>query len=421
MLKCLSADTLEIAANYLSYFEKLSTLFMRLGTSWALHEDFAQLFPRSEILQTYFCEYLIVLMKLCQKVVVFGQKSTGAQLFSTLGSSFDSEFGTIQKELDQWGCLIQHKCQVLAMKIATGAEQSRSHDLKQRILRRLSPFQGEFETRWRRQRKKGTCEWIFDTPGFKDWKSMRTSATLCISGKLGSGKTVSMANIVARTDLKQPCAHAFSAAQEPDSLKAASILGSVAFNLMDHLPAEAIAWKKAENFDAMVNTFDPESIISFLLDLLPTDGTYIVIADGLEDCSDADLKDVISGLRRLNKDRTVLLCYSCRSGSRFQYIARQYLTPEFFISLDNVNHDVELESYIAEEVTRRNATRHLSPELEELVKKQLILGAQGMSVGKILNQGNGTKQMSAGIYGPPFSLIPSSLSIQRSSSRMSVY
>lgn len=402
----------------MGYFEKLSTLFMRLGTSWALHEDFAQLFPRSEILQTYFCEYLVTLMKLCNKVVVFGQKNTGAQLFSSLGSFFDSEFGTIQKELDQWGCLIQQQCQILAMKIATGAENSRSHEVKQRILRRLSPYQNDLETRWRRQRKKGTCKWIFDNPTFKDWKSMQKSTTLCISGKLGSGKTVSMANIVARTDLEQPCAYAFCASQEPTSLKATDVLGSIAFSLLDHLPPEAMVWGDAEQSDAMINTFDPESIINFVLGLLPLDRTYIIIVDGLEDCSDADITDVMSGLRRLAQSRVVLLCYSSRSDSRFQLVAKQNLTPEFLISHDDSHHDAELESYIVKEVTRRNTTRHLSPDLEGLVTKQLILGAQGMSVGKILDKENVTKQMSAGIYGLRFSLIQSFLPIQRSSSRM---
>lgn len=367
-----------MAANYLSYFEKLSTLFMKLGTSWALHEDFVQLFPRSEILQTYFFEYLVVLVKLCNKIVVFGQKKAGAQLLSSLGSSFDSEFGAIQKELDQWGCLIQQQCQILSTKMATGAEERKIHSLKQRILRRLSPHQGDFETRWRRQRKKGTCDWIFNTEGFKGWRAMQTSATLCISGKLGSGKTVSMANIVARTNVGHPCAHAFCASQESSSLKATEILGSIALSLLDQLPAEAIAWREAERHNATISSFDAERIIDFVLGLLPKDRTYIVVTDGLEDCSDADMTDVMSGLCRLIKNRTVLLCYSSRSDSRFHHVAKQHLAPEFLVSHDDFNHDAELEAYIVDEVTRRNATRHLSPDLEELVKKQLIIGAQGM-------------------------------------------
>lgn len=358
---------------------------MRLGTSWALHEDFAQLFPRSEVLKTYFCEYLIVLMKLCNKVVVFSQKNTGSQLFSSMGSSFDSEFGTLQKELDQWGYLIQQNAQILSTKMATSAETSRIEDLKQRILRQLSPHQNDFVTRWRRQRRKGTCQWIFDTPSFKDWKSTRTSATLCISGKLGSGKTVSMANIVARTNLEQPCAYVFCESQEPSSLKATSILGSIAFHLLDNLPTGAVSWTPEAKMNARINVFDSESIVDFILGLLPKGKRYVIITDGLEDVPDAEITDVILGLRRLMQHRIVLLCYSSRSGSTFHRIANDQITPAFSVSHDDFKHDEELEDYIVEELIRRNATRHLSPDLEELVKKQLLVGAQGMSVYNLLH------------------------------------
>lgn len=246
---------------------------------------------------------------------------------------------------------------------------------------------------------------------------MRTSATLSISGKLGSGKTVSMANLVARMDLDQPCAYAFCASQEPTSLKANNILGSVAFNLLDNLPTEAVAWKKVEQKDR-TNTFNPDSIIDTLLDLLPEDRPYIIIVDGLEDSSDADSIDVILGLRRLMQHRFVLLCYSSRSDSRFQHIAEQHLAPEFSISHDESKHDEELESYIMEEVARRNATRHLSPDLEALVKQQLIAGAQGMLVIRTTCKESVTKRRFAGIYGFRFSLTQSFLPTPKLSSRM---
>lgn len=375
----------KIATNYLSYFEKLSTLFMRLGTSWTLHKDFAQLFPASEVLQAYFYEYLISLMKLCNKAVAFCQKSTRAQLLSSLASSFDSEFGPVQKELDQWGSLIQQQSQLLATKMANDAEKGRYQDFKQRLLRHLSPDQNDFETRWRRQRKKGTCKWVFDTPAFKDWKSMQSSATLSIHGKLGSGKTVTMANIVARMNIDQSCAYVFCATQEQTSLKATNILGSIAFSMLDNLPAEATARSKIAQNDTTV-AFDPETIIDLLLSLLPEERRYIVIADGLEDCSDADINDVLLGLRRLMQNRLVLVCYSSRSDSRFQRVAKQHLAPDFSVSHEENNHDAEIESYIMKEVTIRNATRHLSPDLEDLVKKQLIAGAQGMLVSETTHE-----------------------------------
>ncbi|KAG8158663.1 hypothetical protein KVR01_011785 [Diaporthe batatas] len=369
--------SLTIATNYLGYFEKLSTLLMRLNTSWTLHEDFSRLFPTSEVLQAYFCEYLVVLMRLCNKVVMFCRRKTGAQLLSSIGSSFDSEFGPVQKELDQWGYLIQQQTQVLATRLVVDSQQDKFYNLKQQLLWRISPHQNEFETRWRRERKKGTCGWIFDTSSFEGWRSSQTSATLCISGKLGSGKTVFMANLVARMNLEQPCAYVFCASQEAISTKAEHILGSIAFNLIGNLPTEETSHRILAQND-IKQAFDPETIIDLLLRLLPKDRRYIIIADGLENCPDVDLHDVLLGLRRLSQNRLVLFCYSSRSNSRFQQVADEQLAPGYFVSHDNSNHDEELDAYIVAEVTRRNTTRHLSPDLEELVKRQLISGAQGM-------------------------------------------
>lgn len=372
--------SLKIATNHLTYFEKLSSLFMRIGTSWALHEDFAQLFPRSETLQTYFCEYLIVLMTLCNKIIVFSTRSTSSQVFSSIGVSFDSEFGMIEKELNQWGLLIQQSAQIQATRVVNGTEMNRIEGLKQHILRLLSPHQAEFVSRWRRQRKLGTCQWVFDTPSFLEWKSMQSSTALCVTGNLGTGKTVSMANIVARTAVEHQCAYAFCASLEPSSLKARDILGTTAFHLIDSLPEGTISWTSVEGIVAQISTFDTEGLVDFILGLLPEDRRYFIVLDGLEDVPDADLRDVLLGLCRLMKERVILLCYSSRSHSRFSRIADEQLTPRLTISHEDLKHENELEAYIVEELIRRNATGTLTPDLLDLVKQQLLVGAQGMSV-----------------------------------------
>jgi hypothetical protein len=86
-----------------AFFEKLSLLFLRIGTSWTLHDDFAKLFPDCRELQTFLCEYLIVLVDLCTKMVQFSHQSLASHLKSCFASSFESEFGPFQDKLDQWG------------------------------------------------------------------------------------------------------------------------------------------------------------------------------------------------------------------------------------------------------------------------------------------------------------------------------
>lgn len=355
---------------------------MKLGTSWELHNEFSQIFPQSEALQTFLCEYLIVLMRLCRKAVVFSNKSFGGQLWSSLGASFESEFKPLQEEMDKWGLMIQHKTQQLATTCVVDAEMFRRRDYKQRILHLLSPSQPRHITTWRRHRRKGECKWIYQTTAFNSWIAEDASSTLCISGKLGSGKTVTMANLVAQMNMHQTCAFYFCTFQEQESLEARAVLGSIAFHLLDSLPGDDPTWDALSRQEGtMSRALTSLGIVRLLTDLLPENTKYVVVLDGLEDCPNDEITEVVYGLRRLMAHRKVLLCYSARSGSTFQRLTAQILPANYSFSLAEKMHDEEIKAYITEEVARRKQTSQpglFSDKLVALVEKQLLAGAQGM-------------------------------------------
>lgn len=122
-------------------------------------------------------------------------------------------------------------------------------------------------------------------------------------------------------------------------------------------------------------------IIRLLTSLLPKHAKYVIVLDGLEDCPNDEITEVIYGLRRLMARRVVLLCYSARSGSMFQRLTVQKLAASLSLSLDEEMHDEEIKAYITEEIDRRRQTSQpglFSDELVELVKQRLFAGAQGM-------------------------------------------
>lgn len=355
---------------------------MKLGTSWELHHEFSQIFSQSEVLQTFLCEYLIVLMQLCRKAVVFSNKSLAGQLWSSLGASFDSEFRPLQQKMDEWGMLIQYKTQQLATVHVVDAEMFRRRDYKQRILHLLSPNQDQHSTTWRRHRRKGECKWIYQTKSFKSWAAEDVSSTMCVNGKLGSGKTVTMANLVAHMTLHQTCAFFFCTFKEQESLKARSVLGGIAFHLLDSIPAGDSAWdvlSSKEETKSRVLTCT--GIISLLTDILPEHGRYVVAFDGLEDCPNDEITEVVSSLQRLMARRVVLLCYSARAGSTFHRLTAENLAAKYSLSLVEKMHDDEIKAYITKEVARRRQTSQpglFNDELVALVEKQLLAGAHGM-------------------------------------------
>lgn len=268
----------------------------------------------------------------------------------------------------------------LSILVAREAEKTRSDALKYRILQHLCPSQSQHETTWRRQRRKGTCKWIHKSKTFQDWRSMKQSSALCVSGKLGSGKTVAMANIVAEMSNERLCAYFFCAFKEPKSLEANTIFRSIAYHCLEILEDNQAMW------DSIVGKYgagfptvsSPDQILDFMLKFLPRGREYVIVLDGLEECTEEDIEDVLSGLRRLMKDRIVLLCYSARSESRFQGAARRKLNTGFSVSLNESEHDEEISAFIMDEIHRRNVSQHLSSELEELVIRQLVAGSQGI-------------------------------------------
>lgn len=351
------------------------------------------------MLQTYLCEYLIVVLRLCCKVVSFTGKSSASQFLSSIGSSFDADFDSIEKELNQWGYLIQQKSQQLAAKSILDTEtkaavrslalsklfssenkKTRSNAFRYQFLHNLSAGQTQYNIAWRRQRRKGTCKWIHESAAYDGWKAMRTSSVLYVTGKLGSGKTVAMANIVAHMNTERPCAFFFCTFKEPETLQAINILRSIAFHILDGMiPGDSLWDSVMETYGGKLPQFSSqEQIIDQILQFMPENQRYVVILDGLEDCSDENIEEVLLGLRRLMQERIILLCYSARSESRFQRLACEKLGTAFSLSLDERGHEEEIQRFIKDEISRRNTSRQLPQELVDLIENQLTIGSQGM-------------------------------------------
>lgn len=209
----------QISLGFLSYFDKVSTLLLRIGRCVSLHQDFAILFPQCRQIQACMCEYTIVIVQVCKEIVVYARKSFATQLASSFLSPFDSVFKPLEDQLLQWGRLIEKRTQIMAVKStlqqesaslerynrlqlifsrhATDARAVGTESRKHRFLKALSPDQKEFDSIWRRERRRGTSQWILQNPRYQEWLSSPQSAILWLQGNLGSGKSVTMASIVA--------------------------------------------------------------------------------------------------------------------------------------------------------------------------------------------------------------------------------
>ena len=213
----------QTSLSFLSYFEDVTNMMMRLRRSLSLHKDFAMLFPKCSTLQSYTCEYTIVMINICAKIVHNCARSVLSQLAASLTSTFDSIFRPLESDLATWCLLIEKRTTVLLAKaelqshssfldrfsrlqiaMSTETAKRQTEARKHRLLAALCPDQGEFNLIWRRERKRGTSSWMYEEDAYKSWLFSEGTSVLWLKGNLGSGKTVTMASAVAHLTLNAP-------------------------------------------------------------------------------------------------------------------------------------------------------------------------------------------------------------------------
>ncbi|KAI9668478.1 MAG: hypothetical protein M1829_005356 [Trizodia sp. TS-e1964] len=309
--------SLLMITKYTSYLEKLSSLLMATGRSAPRYQTMALLYPRSKILQSYMSEYYLVVVRLCHQLLNFTHKSILRQLASTLS---DSEAKSYQSELDKWANLIKEEVNLLMAKEvkAFSSKFSKSVLLQKtiktnlRLLNICSTY--NYETTWKQTRKVGNATLFNQNAEYQDWKDREYSSTLIYTGKLGAGKSVLLANIVDDLHLhfqnkNTVVAYFFCRYDIPKSLKARTVIGSLAHQLLRTIPNLAIS---SGLFDETSPDLDLEEIIGLLQHAVPLNYKAYFILDGLDECDFAERQILIQKLRNLQEKFTLLVCVSFR-------------------------------------------------------------------------------------------------------------
>jgi DNA replication protein DnaC len=216
---------------------------MDIGRSAPRHQATAELYPRSTKLQSYLSEYFIVAVGLCRYLFRFGQKSTLQQFTSSLS---DGDLRTYQNDLKKWASSIEQEMQVseaqensgfsaLSRSMFQTASQQQKFAIRNRVLDFCSTY--DHETAWKQIRKAGTTLLYTSFVEYREWKESPHSCTQVFTGKLGSGKSVLLTNIVddlsLSTEKERPLVTYFFCRHDmPESLQARTILGSLTRQLL---------------------------------------------------------------------------------------------------------------------------------------------------------------------------------------------
>ncbi|KAI4231759.1 MAG: hypothetical protein LQ349_005400, partial [Xanthoria aureola] len=289
-----------IANNFSSYFDQLSTLLMNLGRQCPRISTLGSLYP-SVGLQRALCDYYAAIVRLCKHIVQFLRKPAYTRI---LQPSFDHEIGPLEREITKCcqevkdeAALESNQAQkqesdLQAQERVEAGEHRRSlvkwiskNDTEEKSrrlavdLRRLKKLKLQaLESlstydHWRtyKQHRKewipDTSEWILENSEFKSWKKGTWKGFWC------SGKVTGFF---------------FCRFDDQESLKATTIIGSIAKQLVYDLPED-----KFRNFSRET------PILEFLKRTLSDTRQYFIILDGLDECNEEQIRETCGILHGL--------------------------------------------------------------------------------------------------------------------------
>ncbi|KAJ5909564.1 hypothetical protein N7504_004207 [Penicillium tannophilum] len=384
-----------LVLNFSSYFEKISNLFMTIGRSAPRYEKLALLYPRSKELQSLLLDYFTVVVRLCHRILKFTRKSTLGQLGATLD---DSDLTNFRTQLESRARDIKDEVNYLmAQRIEEQASfttqlWSRKYSKEITHQRQLKAYLAALEfcstydymAPWKQARRLGNTNLFCQCPQYIDWRERASSCSVILTGRLGSGKSVLLANMVDDLNLKVQgqniiVAFFFSRHDLPESLKPRNIIGSIARQLLWSTPGMA---DKVKNFDLKGEPDEFKTIRRLIETCLPPELKAYLVIDGLDECETADRQIVIEELRWLQQRISLLVCASVRKEPRDLYgidLAWERLeSAEIAATPDNAS-DIEVFIETELELCIRSGKLTIgNPLLILEIQDALLKGSQGM-------------------------------------------
>jgi ankyrin repeat protein len=381
-------DTPQSIVSLSAYIDKLSSLFMDIGRSAPRYQSMALLYPRSTKLRAHLNEYFIVVVGLCRHIFKFGQKSTLQQFTSSLS---DSHLKSFWAELDKWANTIKEQMHLSEAQDSSGVRaltkemfKSSSYEQKHAANMRVLDFCSthDYEATWKQIRKLGNTLFHTQQAEYQEWRDGSQPCTLMYTGKLGSGKSVLLANIVDDLSLSTEkdqslVVYFFCKHDVPESLQARTIVGSLIRQLLCTVQDLSVPAKSCENTHS---TGDTEKVLELLFQGFSSDTKAYLVLDGLDECDNKEKEILVRAVRKIQEKLKVMICASFREepNNGLQLVTDQLLAT-CILSIPADNPDIE--AFIEADLERCLREERLTigdPTLILDIQDALSKGSQGM-------------------------------------------
>ncbi|KAF4768957.1 hypothetical protein HAV15_008719 [Penicillium sp. str.  len=334
------------ASNVASYFDKVTSMIMRIGKFSPTYRKFGPLYPDCIGLQHALCDFYAIVINLCVKIIEVSRRTSLMQTVSSIINPFESEFKPFLDLLDdatkkinlevslaskqadmQAKKLLEYesqqnstfrplarnffqtslKQQAEANERRMKLKKSEMAKLKTIIRNNLSPIDHDRPLRQiMKQRVPTTAEWFQKELVFDKWKEEPQTAMLWCLGTIGMGKTVLMSNVVDKLRLhaarkrNEVVCYYFCRVDNEATLSARSILGSLARQILDP-QIEQSEYETLLSLQETTRDLTTTEVVQFLLSHLDADEgkKYYVALDGLDECDGNQVRAVAQAMVKL--------------------------------------------------------------------------------------------------------------------------
>lgn len=318
------------------------------------------------------------------------KKTVIGQLVSSLS---DSDLKDYENALFRWATAIKEETEVLLnenidhqgarVKILLKMSESEAYRQKFKIHCQIldSCSKYDYETTWKEIRKAGNTALLNSTPEYTSWKKDPVSSTLLWRGKLGAGKSVLLANVIDDlnlhvSDSQTPVAYFFCRHDVLESLKARTVIGSLARQLLRSLPLLATQ----NTIDVTMPDLDCDQILAALRKALPSSFRAYFVLDGLDECDQMERLTILENVRSLQQMFGLLACLSFRvDASSTQWWLPSMVINPHMVSIPDENPDIAcFISSELENIIKSGKLRVGDPAIVLEIEDALLQGSQGM-------------------------------------------
>jgi hypothetical protein len=369
-----------VSSDVVTYFEKLSALFMEVHSDYPLFHEYQALFPDSLEVQSALCIYFASVVTFCREIVICFRKLTGAAILSAIWKPFEARFGLFRDELRRNCKQVRHELKLADTKAAAEArelqilESKRNESFRHRMLW-MSDKDREHKRvidqrmarsnrqRWLKQlsdldyrkaylsagRKRhwSTRPWLNTTPLFQKWMTASSNSVLWCHGSVGVGKSVLCASTIdlltKRTAVEKATLIYFMCQfNVATSLTAVGIIGSFCRQILELRKIKA----DEDELEMIFKFSEPqlEMLTSFLVRQLQSCGPVFVVLDGVDECAPSDREIVFqamySGMRKAND--SIHLLISSRTHIQEQIVQIFGDVPRIPINVSDLQADIKV-------------------------------------------------------------------------------